>query len=430
MDIATLIGLVGGALIVWQAVDGSSIGLYDGTALLVVVGGGIAATLVAFPLRDCWNALRATKNVVVVRSPDPPQLIERMVGYAEAARREGLLGLEESLGAEPSGLVRRGLQLAIDGTEPALIIDILETEMHFVEERHAQVQRLIERLGRHWALFAGVGGLLVLAQGGNAAAVAVPLLYGALLYGLIGGSFARKLGEYDKKEILSWRLVIEAIMAIQSGDNPRIVEHKLAIFLAPKDRPSGDRKPTAPVPTPTPDISPDEIQRFADEQRELVLEVVREAVRKSAGGKEQKKVVEARATRFEKGELGIVGFLVGLGAELYAQVIACLLNPPKPLIDHAEQLDRALDFERLVELTDETIEKSMREIDQRDLVIALKGASGAVREKFLGNMSKRVRVFISEEIGLVGCEPVQIVDSQARIVMHLLHMAKQEKIQL
>ena len=176
MDIATLIGLADGALIVWQAVGGSCIGLYDGTALLVVAGGGIAATLVAFPLRDFWGALGATKNVLVVRSPDPPQLIERMVRYAETARREGILALEQLLGTEPSSLVRRGIRLAVDGTEPALIMDILETELRFVEERHVQVQRLLERLGRHWALFGGVGALLVLAQGGNVATMALPLL--------------------------------------------------------------------------------------------------------------------------------------------------------------------------------------------------------------------------------------------------------------
>lgn len=66
----------------------------------------------------------------------------------------------------------------------------------------------------------------------------------------------------------------------------------------------------------------------------------------------------------------------------------------------------------------------MREIDQRDLVIALKGASSAMREKFPGNMSERVRVFIGEEIDLVRCEPEQVIDSQGRIVMHLFRMAE------
>ena len=430
MDIATIIGLIGGALIVWQAVGGSCIGLYDGTALLVVAGGGIAATLVAFPLRDFWQAIKATKNVLVVRPLDPPQLIERMVGYAETARRDGILALEQPIAAEPSSLVRAGVRLAVDGTEPALIMDILETELRFVKERHLRVQRLLERLGRHWVLFGGVGALLVLAQGGHVAAMALPLLYGALLYGLVGGAFARKLGEYHEKETLFWCLVIEAIMAIQSGDNPRIVEHKLSVFLAPKDRPSGDRKPTAPPPAPTPDISPDQLQAFVDEQRGRVLELVREAVRKSAGDKEQKKAVEARATRFEKGELGMVEFLAGLGGELYTQAVDCLQNPPKSLTDRVVPSDRVLDFEGLAELTDEAIERSMREIDQRDLVIALKGASSAVREKFLGNMSDRVRGFISEEIDYARCEPGRILDSQARIVMQLYKMAEQGKIQL
>ena len=97
-----------------------------------MVGGGIAATLVAFTLRDIWHALAATRNVLIVHKPDPPQIIERIVGYAETARREGILGLVEPINAEQSRLLRGSMQLVIDGTEPSLIMDILETELHFV----------------------------------------------------------------------------------------------------------------------------------------------------------------------------------------------------------------------------------------------------------------------------------------------------------
>ena len=103
MDIATVIGLVLGVLVVVQAAGGSLAGFYDGTAVLVVLGGGMAATLVAFPLRDVLGALGATKNVLIVRPPKPTAMIERLVGYAETARREGILGLEKPMDKEPQG---------------------------------------------------------------------------------------------------------------------------------------------------------------------------------------------------------------------------------------------------------------------------------------------------------------------------------------
>ncbi len=430
MDIATIIGLVGGGLIVWHAVGANSAELYNGTALLVVVGGGIAATLVAFTLRDIWHALAATRNVLIVRTPDPPQIIERIVGYAETARREGILGLEEPIHAEQSRFLRGGMQLATDGTEPSLIMDILETELHFVEERHVHVHRLVERLGRHWGLFGLVGALLVLVQGGGVTAMAVPLLYGALLYGLIGGAFAQKLREYHDKENLSCRLVIEGVMAIQSGDNPRIIEHKLSVFIAPKDRPRGDRQPSPELPVQTPDISPNELTDFIDEHRQQVLTVVREEMGGSGINEEQQLEIEDRIARCEKGDLTMVQFLVGLGGGLYDKVIDCLQNPPEPLTSPMRPLEHELSFPSLTELTDQGIQVLMREIDQRDLAIALKGASQMVREKILSNMSDRVREFISEEIGYVQCERWQVLDAQARIIMQLYQLENQGKIQL
>ena len=101
---------------------------------------------------------------------------------------------------------------------PDLIMDILETELQFIEVRHRRSQDLLERLGRYWALFGGVGALLVLVQGsgGTGATLvgqaALPLLYGTLLYGLVGGPFGRKLQAYAENETLVKRMTIEGII--------------------------------------------------------------------------------------------------------------------------------------------------------------------------------------------------------------------------
>ena len=230
---------------------------------------------------------------------------------------------------EPNMLTRAGIGLVVDGTEPDLIMDILETELHHVAERHAQRQRVVERTGRHWALFGGgVGALLVLAQGGGVVGAVVPLLYGVLLYGLVGGAFARKLGEYHEREALAWKLVIEGVMAIQAGDNPRIIEHKLSVFLAPKDRPRGERKQVVAAPEKTPDIAPEEVERYLEKQRAAMLTAVREEVGKIAGDLGEKKVVEALVGRAEKGELGLMAVLGSLGPDLCANAMHAFNNPP------------------------------------------------------------------------------------------------------
>ena len=135
MDIATIIGWVAGVAIVLQATSGEWAGLYNGTAVLVVVGGGLAATLVAFAQREALGALGAVKNVLMVRPPESADMVERIVGYAEKARREGILSLEKPMADEPNMLTLAGIGLVVDGTEPDLIMDILETELHHVAER-------------------------------------------------------------------------------------------------------------------------------------------------------------------------------------------------------------------------------------------------------------------------------------------------------
>ena len=142
--------------------------------------------------------------------------------------------------------------------------------------------------GCHWYETAQ----LVLVQGSGetggtlVAQAALPLLYGVLLYWLVGGPFARKLQTYSESEALAKIMTIEAIIAIQSGDNPRIVDHKHSVFVAPKYRSSG------PAP-PVEDYSRAKVEKFIAEKQDLILRLVREAAQESQAPAEQKaRVVE------------------------------------------------------------------------------------------------------------------------------------------
>ena len=115
---------------------GGGAGLYDGAVLLLVLGGGIAATLIAFPWRDVVGLVHLVRVVLFPRARSPITLVERMVNFAETARRRGILALDKVRDGNDDPFLAQGIRLTVDGTEPDLIMDILETEIQFVEERH------------------------------------------------------------------------------------------------------------------------------------------------------------------------------------------------------------------------------------------------------------------------------------------------------
>ena len=247
MDFSTIVGLIAVILVILKAVGSNLAGAYDGLSLLIVLAGGIAATLVAYPFRDAVNVFAVLKQVFRSGGIAFADLIEKIVGYAETARREGILALESAVKEDDDPFMASGIRLAVDGTEPELIQTILETELVFVEERHREGQRLLTTLGIHWAIFGGIGALmmLILRPGGASgfdliSQAGLPLLYGLLLAGLSAISFRRKLEVRSKEETLRKRMIMEGIMSIQSGDNPRIVEQKLNVFIAPNLRSSSE----------------------------------------------------------------------------------------------------------------------------------------------------------------------------------------------
>ena len=143
------------------------------------------------------------------------------------------------------------MRLAVDGSEPDLIMDILETELQFVEERHKLGQEIIANMGNAAPAFGMIGtliGLVIMlknmddpaAIGPGMAIALLTTMYGAIMANILFGPIAAKLTIYSQKEVLAKRMIIEGIMSIQSGDNPRIVEHKLSVFLSPKVRPQSE----------------------------------------------------------------------------------------------------------------------------------------------------------------------------------------------
>ena len=250
MDIATIIGIVSAFTLMLLAM-GNPANFIDVPSVLIVVGGTLAVTLIANPLGDVVGLIGVYMKAIKNASSVPTELIEKIVGFAETARREGILALEQAVEEADDPFLSQGVRLAVDGTEPDLIMDILETEIQFIEERHKGGQDMIGRMGDAAPAFGMIGtlvGLIIMlknmddpaAIGPGMAMALLTTLYGAIIAQILFLPISAKLKTYSQKELLGKRMIIEGIMAIQSGDNPRIVEAKLAVFLSPSMRPSAE----------------------------------------------------------------------------------------------------------------------------------------------------------------------------------------------
>jgi chemotaxis protein MotA len=246
MDLATIFGLVGGmALVGITIVLGGNVAIFINIpSMILVFGGTMAAILINYPLGDVLSVFNTAKNTFIHRLTPTESLVEKLVEFATIARREGILALESH--AEDSGddFLQKSIQLAIDGTPPELIKDVLTTEIAFMEDRHVMGQSIINNMAAFAPAFGMIGTLIGLVQmlatlddpskiGGGMAVALLTTLYGALLANLIFLPMVGKLKVRTSNELLQKEVVIEGILSIQSGDNPRVVEQKLKAFISP-----------------------------------------------------------------------------------------------------------------------------------------------------------------------------------------------------
>jgi len=250
MDIATIGGFVAGTAFILIALMNGSAGLrpfWDFDSVLITIGGTIAAVMISFPFSRIRDLPRITAIAFRERETDPVAIIDGMVDLAEKARREGLLALEDSVNRTEDEFLKRGIQLIVDGTDPELVRDILETDLAYIEERHKVGKSMYDAMTAYAPAFGMIGTLIGLVQMlrtldkpstiGPAMSVAlITTFYGAVIANLITGPIANKLALKSGVEIKLREMMLEGILSIQSGENPRIVEEKLMGFLAPKDR--------------------------------------------------------------------------------------------------------------------------------------------------------------------------------------------------
>lgn len=250
MDIASLIGLI---LAIGLIVASIAIGnapftaFIDIPSMLVVVGGASAAALICFPISTMLRAPVIALKVLLNRSEDRLALIKQIVELAETARRDGLLALETKVSEIEHPLVRTGIQMAVDGSSPEVVEEVLRTEVEAIATRHREGKNIMDQLGRFAPAYGMIGtlmGLIMMLQdmsdpsgiGAGMAVALITTLYGAIVANVFFSPFAEKLGLMSRHEMISFEIAIRGVMAIQSGESPRAIGQKLRTFLHPKQR--------------------------------------------------------------------------------------------------------------------------------------------------------------------------------------------------
>ncbi len=250
MDIASLVGLLlAVGLIVGSMLMGSApmTAFVDIPSLMVVVGGAIAAAMICFPLRSMLGVPKVMLKVLLNKNEDVALLIKQIVSLAETARRDGLLALESQIPEIQNVLVRTGIQMAVDGSTPETVEEVLRTEVTAVSTRHREGKSVMDQLGRFAPAYGMIGTLMGLIMmlsdmsdpssiGAGMAVALITTLYGAIVANVVFSPFAEKLGLLSKKELIGMEIAIRGVMAIQSGESPRAIDQKLQTFLPPKQR--------------------------------------------------------------------------------------------------------------------------------------------------------------------------------------------------
>jgi chemotaxis protein MotA len=255
LDIATIAGIFTGVtLILLAIISGSPVTTFIHVpSMMITLGGTVAATFINFPLKTVLGMVAIIKKTVLHKMISPAEVIEKVVKYAEKARKEGMLALEDESENEPNEFLRMGLRLAVDGTDPQLLQRILENDITALQRRHEIGISVMTSMGTFAPAFGMIGTLVGLVQmlsnmdspDGIGAGMAVALLttfYGAFMANVFFLPLAGKLRNRSQEELMLRDLIVEGIISIQTGDSPRIVEEKLKSFLAPKDRLGIERK--------------------------------------------------------------------------------------------------------------------------------------------------------------------------------------------
>ncbi|MCH5290395.1 MAG: motility protein A [Treponema sp.] len=250
MDISTFIGFVGGVAMVFVGVftsGGSIMGIIDVPSLFVTIGGSYFALFISSPMKEALGLWGIIGRCFKTYDYGEKTLVQNMVSLSEKARREGILALEEGLEDLDDHFLKEGLRLMVDGSDGTAIRSILENEMAQTEARHMEWAGVVTQWAGYapgWGMMGTVIGLIGMLRnledksslGPNMAVALVTTLYGSMLANWLFGPLSTKLIAQNRAEMNAKEMVLEGILSIQAGDNPRVLAQKLLTYVDPKTR--------------------------------------------------------------------------------------------------------------------------------------------------------------------------------------------------
>lgn len=258
MDLSTLIGMI---LCIGLCIFGMVFGQSDvakalmsflhAPSFIITVGGSMAATLtMSASIGDYIKGLKSFGIALKNFDYDETAKIRQIIELSNVARKEGLLALEEAANTSiDDEFMKKGILLIVDGTDPEFVRSILETELECVETRHKSVISFWENfasMGPAWGMIGTLIGLILMLQdlsdvksvGPSMAVALITTFYGSLIANWICTPIATKLKEKNSAEVMIKKIVVEGLLSIQAGENPRVIEEKLKSFIDPAARES------------------------------------------------------------------------------------------------------------------------------------------------------------------------------------------------
>ena len=252
LDIASIIGIVAGLVLVIYGIVGDPgfaalMNFLHLSSAVITFGGAFTSVMTSYTMKDYVNGLKGITQIFKTPALDVTGMITNIIGLSNIARKEGLLALEEAANEIDDSFLKKGILLIVDGTDPELVRGILETEMVSIEERHKKVIGFwedIASMGPAWGMIGTLIGLINMlkvmddpsAIGPNMAVALITTLYGSMLANWIATPISSKLKHFNADEMQMKEVMIEGLLSIQAGENPRVIEEKLKSFLSPQVR--------------------------------------------------------------------------------------------------------------------------------------------------------------------------------------------------
>lgn len=246
-DILTPIGITIGFIMIMLAIvsNGGQEGLavfVDIAAIFIVIGGLIGSLFINFKFEQIKSVKKVMGEAFRKEDRNLYDLIDQFVRLSDKARKDGLLSLELELDEVEDEFIKKGILLAVDGLEPEVINEIMNAEIKAMEERHYKGRLIIEKAGEYapaWGMIGTLVGLVLMLNnlddptslGPNMAVALITTLYGTILANLVFLPMASKLENKTEDEMFIREIIVEGIIGVQSGQNPRILEEKLTAFL-------------------------------------------------------------------------------------------------------------------------------------------------------------------------------------------------------